>query len=328
MNKKAIPSGLHAVTRKCAPFNQEYSHISNSPFFRKPFILLILLLMAISSSAGGQDDSDSISTTKIHSSQSQENPSSASTPNSPLSTKEFSDSLHHAIKRVRDGEYEIGLKEFQTIENASFFSSLQKKEDLLMAAEYWFYRAIAEHQMFLKNECENSLNKLDELYERSHQIQDSHSSNFQLPFRFKSLSKLMRKDLETLQDESLEMISRKMKNVERGLNLGEAGQKIQAAEEEIINMLDSMLEEMEQKAQKQKSLASRTLKPGKPMEKAQAAGGNGPGKVTPTKLKFDRNWGKLPEKEREEILQQLGRDFPPHYRQAIEQYFKKIAEEE
>ena len=33
------------------------------------------------------------------------------------------------------------------------------------------------------------------------------------------------------------------------------------------------------------------------MEKAQAAGGNGPGKVTPTKLKFDRNWGKLPEKD-------------------------------
>jgi len=33
----------------------------------------------------------------------------------------------------------------------------------------------------------------------------------------------------------------------------------------------------------------------------------------------------LPPKQREEALQQLGKDFPAHYRAAIEQYFRRIA---
>ena len=38
-------------------------------------------------------------------------------------------------------------------------------------------------------------------------------------------------------------------------------------------------------------------------------------------------WGDLPPKEREEALQQMGRDFPAHYRDAIEEYFRKLATE-
>ena len=38
-------------------------------------------------------------------------------------------------------------------------------------------------------------------------------------------------------------------------------------------------------------------------------------------------WGDLPPKEREEAMQQIGRDFPSHYRDVIEQYFRRLAAE-
>ncbi len=37
------------------------------------------------------------------------------------------------------------------------------------------------------------------------------------------------------------------------------------------------------------------------------------------------DWGNLPPKEREEALQQLGKDLPSHYRDVIEEYFRKLA---
>ena len=39
-------------------------------------------------------------------------------------------------------------------------------------------------------------------------------------------------------------------------------------------------------------------------------------------------WGDLPEKEREKDLQQIQENFPPHYRDIIEQYFKRMSETE
>lgn len=260
-------------------------------------------------------------------------PSDETVPNSltrstSLPEEKFSDGLRHAIELTRSGEFETSLQEFRKLEASPILSTLSQSENYSNAVAYWFYRAIAEHQTFLKKDCEISLDKLGELSEMSSQFQTTSTQAPSFPTRFKVLADLMRRDLESLQEESLEMISRKMKSVERRLDSGAVGQKIQASEEEIVEMLDSMIDEIEQKAQMQKSQAGRALKSGKPMEKAQIAGGAGPGKVAPKELKFDRNWGNLPEKEREAVLQQLGRDFPPHYRQVIEQYFRKIAEEE
>jgi hypothetical protein len=39
-------------------------------------------------------------------------------------------------------------------------------------------------------------------------------------------------------------------------------------------------------------------------------------------------WGDLPPKEREQALQQIGREFPAHYRELVEQYFRELANEE
>ena len=57
-------------------------------------------------------------------------------------------------------------------------------------------------------------------------------------------------------------------------------------------------------------------------------GGKGPGEVTKRNIGSKSGWGDLPPKEREEAMQQIGRDFPAHYRDAIEQYFRRLATEE
>ncbi|MBQ6106689.1 MAG: hypothetical protein IJK97_00650 [Thermoguttaceae bacterium] len=220
--------------------------------------------------------------------------------------------LTSAIESVRTGHFEPALESLTKLESESFLT-----ENPTQAAEYWFYRAVCEHQLFQKEACAKSLDQLDALAEKP---------DFELPARFSALSRLMRKDLETLKDESLEMISRRMKGVERQLGHGNGDEKVQKSEEEIVEMLDNMIEELEEQAKKMQKRMQSSLKSGKPMGDAKIAGGKGPGNVTRRDLDFSKAWGSLPEKEREEVLQQLGRDFPPHYRDAIEQYFKRMAE--
>ena len=63
------------------------------------------------------------------------------------------------------------------------------------------------------------------------------------------------------------------------------------------------------------------------MEQSVPADAKGPGNVDPKKLGAQTDWGNLPAKEREEALQQLGKDLPSHYREVIEEYFHKLAKD-
>jgi hypothetical protein len=66
----------------------------------------------------------------------------------------------------------------------------------------------------------------------------------------------------------------------------------------------------------------------KPAGDSEVKGAKAPGEVTPKKLAKGGAWGNLDEKERKEAKQAVSRDFPPYYRQAIEEYFRKLAERE
>jgi len=61
------------------------------------------------------------------------------------------------------------------------------------------------------------------------------------------------------------------------------------------------------------------------MDDSRVAGGKGAGDVQNRDIGAADGWGNLPPHKREEALQQIGREFPPHYREAIEQYFKRLA---
>ncbi len=57
-------------------------------------------------------------------------------------------------------------------------------------------------------------------------------------------------------------------------------------------------------------------------------GGKGPGEVARKNIGSQSGWGDLPPKEREQALQQIGRDYPAQYRDAIEEYFRRLAAQE
>ena len=57
-------------------------------------------------------------------------------------------------------------------------------------------------------------------------------------------------------------------------------------------------------------------------------GKEGEGEVDPKNAGHKDGWGNLPEKAQAAAKNMLDQKYPAHYRQAIEQYLKKIAERE
>ena len=186
-------------------------------------------------------------------------------------------------------------------------------EDVIDPASLIFYQAVVAHRLIDKKSCLKSLSSLLE-------------NETQIPRRYLDLAKLMQADMAPLESESLDEVSRMMRNIENRLDLGRVGQRVRTEEEDVIGKLDKMIDELEKQAQQQASRGKAGgMNPFKPAGDSIAAGGKGPGDVDPKAIGKKSGWGNLPPKQRQEALQQISKDFPPHYREVIEEYFKKIA---
>jgi hypothetical protein len=121
-----------------------------------------------------------------------------------------------------------------------------------------------------------------------------------------------------------------MKDVERRLGLYRAGPKVRSIQDKIVEDLDKIIKRLEEQQQQQGggsgSAGGRTIRSSRPAPDSRIIGGKGPGEVEKRDIGSGSGWGNLPPKQREEILQQIGRDFPAQYRDKIEQYFRKLAE--
>lgn len=150
------------------------------------------------------------------------------------------------------------------------------------------------------------------------------------PHRYVALATLMQEDLKNLQQETLDHIARRMRDVERRLGLGRAGPKVRTIEDKIVEDLDKMIKKLEEQQQQSGGgggAGGRTIRSSSPAPDSRIIGGKGPGEVEKRDLGSGSGWGNLPPKEREEVLQQIGRDFPAQYRDKIEHYFRKLAGE-
>ena len=210
-------------------------------------------------------------------------------------------------------------------ESLALFEKLAP-QDVVDPTSLLFYQSIAHHWLLHK---EPGLKVIGQLLERRKDI----------PRRYETLADLMQGDLTALKDDSLDHVSRRMDDTTRRLELGRAGKKVQGIEDGIVASLDKMIEELE----KQKNgggsgsgSGGQGSQPGNPngiqstapASDSKIAQGKGPGDVTKRPIGSASGWGDLPPKQREEALQQIGKDFPAHYRDAIEQYFRKLASEE
>jgi hypothetical protein len=148
----------------------------------------------------------------------------------------------------------------------------------------------------------------------------------ELPERYQQLARLIVKDVERLEDESLDHIARRMSDIQRRLVKGRAGKTVQGIEQGVIDSLDKMIEELEEQQQQSAGKGqARANSGGKPMQDSRLAEMQAPGKVEQRDIGNKSGWGDLPPKEREQALQQIGREFPAHYREVIEQYFRELA---
>jgi hypothetical protein len=191
-------------------------------------------------------------------------------------------------------------------------------EDVVAPETLLFYRAVALHQLVEPDKADTAIGRLLEGQEK-------------LPTRYKKLADLMRHDMDGLKDDSLDHIARRMEDIHRRLAQGRSGERVQGIEKGVIESLDKLIKQKEKQAQQQQAaLAAGGAKtpPTAPMQDSQIAELKAPGKVEQRDVGRGTGWGNMPEKDREKAMQEIGREFPSHYREVIEEYFRRLAAEE
>lgn len=181
-----------------------------------------------------------------------------------------------------------------------------------------FYQAVVAHRLLQR---EAGLKALDRL---KNEVADC-------PERYRALAGMLQVDLSGLEDDSLDHIARRMEDIRRRLDLGRAGPKVREVEDGVIASLDKLIDEMEkqqQQQQQQSGSGGGNTQPSNPAPDSGVLGGSGPGETRKRNIGDESGWGTLPPKERQQAMQQIGKDFPSHYRDVVEQYFRKLASEE
>jgi hypothetical protein len=188
-------------------------------------------------------------------------------------------------------------------------------EDVVDPASLLFYQAIVYHRLLNRDAGMEAVARLLDGADQG-------------PRRYATVARLIESDLRDLKEDSLDHIARRMEDIERRLDLGRGGPKVRKLQDGVIKSLDKLIEELEAAQQQQQAAAAAgNLQPSKPAQDSVPMGGKGSGRVTKRDVGHQSGWGNLPPKQREEALQQVGRDFPGHYRDIIEQYFRKLASE-
>lgn len=191
-----------------------------------------------------------------------------------------------------------------------------KPENVVDPAALLFYQSVAFHRLLKKEECIAALDKLLE-------------NESLLPRRYVTVAKLMDADIRPLETDSLDEIARLMSDIRRRLSFGHAGKRVRQQEDDVIAKLDKKIKEIEDQMQKMPSGGQGPggTKSSNPAEDSQNLGGRGQGDVDQKDIGNQSGWGNLPPKEREQALQQISKDLPAYYREAIEEYFRKLARE-
>ena len=192
-----------------------------------------------------------------------------------------------------------------------------RPDEVVDPAALLFYQAVVHHELLHRDAGLGAIARLLE-------------NESSLPRRYTSLARLMQADLEGLKDESLDHIARRMDDIRRRLDLGRAGPKVRSVEDGVIASLDKIIEQIEK--QQQAAAAAAASRSGKggarpmaPLPDSRPVEMKGAGEVAKKPIGDSSGWGNLPPRERHEALQQIGKDFPAHYRDVIEQYFRKLA---
>ncbi len=187
-------------------------------------------------------------------------------------------------------------------------------QDVVDPASLLFYQGVVYHRLVQGEAARQALGAL--------------LSGTPAPQRYLALARLMDADLKDLKEDTLDHIARRMADIERRLDLGRAGPKVRKLEDGVIESLDKLIKRLEaQQQQASSSGGANNVQSMRPAQDSRIMEGKGKGDVDRKRVGSQGGWGNLPPRQREEALQQIGRDFPSHYREIVEQYFRKLASE-
>jgi hypothetical protein len=193
-----------------------------------------------------------------------------------------------------------------------------RPDEVIDPASLLFYQMVAYHQLVRPDDARSAMVQLME-------------HDDMLPRRFLQVAQLVERDLSGLEDESLDHIARRMHDIRRRLAYGRAGSQVQEIEQGVLDSLDKKIKDLEDQQQQQQSAASAgssgAPQPSQGMQDSKIAELKAPMQVDRRDIGNKSGWGDLPPKEREQALQQIGREFPAHYRELVDQYFRELANE-
>jgi hypothetical protein len=217
--------------------------------------------------------------------------------------------------------YARALSQRRVYEESLIALKAAQPEQVVDPGAYLFHRAVAEHALLLKDEATRTIVRL---------LDDA----VDVPDRYKMVSALMAFDMESWKQKDLGEIARKMDNIERRLELARGGPHTQKIQKEVVLRLDEIIKQLENQMNGSSGQNGDSCpnggqlggRGGNPMPDTYKALTPGRGRVDQKHLDYlAQNWGKLPEKDRAQAMQDLTRDMPPKYREVFENYFKKLA---
>jgi hypothetical protein len=224
--------------------------------------------------------------------------------------------------------YARGLSNRRVHEEALAVLQTIRPEQTVDPATYLFHRAVSEHALLQAEQARRSITRL---------LDDAPEA----PERYKTISALMLLDIQTWKEKDLGAVARKMDNIERRLDLARGGPKTQKLQKEVVARLDELIKELENKAKnssqpnggscpnggQQPSGGPGGAQANQPMQDSNIAQNGGTGRVDQAKLrKLIDGWGKLQERDRAKAIQDLTRGMSARHREAIENYFRNLAE--
>lgn len=185
--------------------------------------------------------------------------------------------------------------------------------DVVDPAACLFFRAVCEHQLLRR---EAGLATLTVLLDHT----------LEVPAGYLNVAKLMRYELERLDEKSLDVVARLMRDSRRRLELGRAGKQVQDVQADIVARLDEMIDRLEEQSQESASAGEQPNNQSpSPADESRVKGTTAPGEVDERVLGNRAGWGALPPQEEARAKNLINRNFPGHYRQAVEAYFKHLA---
>jgi hypothetical protein len=110
-----------------------------------------------------------------------------------------------------------------------------RPEDVVDPAAYLFHKAVAEHALMMKDQAEDTIDRL---------LVDVVDA----PERYRMVAALMHLDILTWQDKDLGWISRKMGVIKDRLEISRGGKKTQKMQKEVLVRLDEMIKDLENRA--------------------------------------------------------------------------------